>query len=83
MGKPVILPATNIGCFMENLKDALVLPIVDALNIVNAMQLLLNDKCLYEKLSYGATNFAKVYLNWKENSQQLKSFYQSILKGTA
>lgn len=78
MGKPVILPAANIGCFMENMKDALVLPVVDALNIVDTIKLLLNNKPLYEELSHGAINFVKLHLSWKINSEILKSFYQRV-----
>ena len=78
MGKPVILPATNIGLVMENEKDALVLPVVDAVNIVEAMEKLLSDSSLSEKLSQGAINFAKTHLNWQKNTELLKSFYQQI-----
>ncbi|MGK7920850.1 MAG: glycosyltransferase family 4 protein [Trichodesmium sp.] len=78
MGKPVILPATNIGLVMENQKDALVLPVVDGVNIVNSMRKLFEDSSLYQKLSMGAINFAKTHLNWQENSRLLESFYTSI-----
>ncbi|MEM1173045.1 MAG: glycosyltransferase family 4 protein [Cyanobacteria bacterium P01_H01_bin.35] len=78
MGKPVILPATNIGLVMENEKDALVLPVVDAVNIVDSVRKLLSGNFLNEKLSEGAINFAKTHLNWEENTKLLQSFYTAI-----
>ncbi|MDT9339126.1 glycosyltransferase [Trichodesmium erythraeum 21-75] len=81
MGKPVILPATNIGLVMENHKDALVLPVVDAVNIVDSVKKLLNVDSNYKKLSEGAVNFAKTHLNWQENTKLLQSFYTDIEYG--
>ncbi|MCL2923261.1 MAG: glycosyltransferase [Trichodesmium sp. MAG_R04] len=78
MGKPVILPATNIGLVMENQKDALVLPVVDAVNIVDSVGKLLSVNSLSEKLSEGAIKFAKTNLNWQENTKLLQSFYTAI-----
>lgn len=80
MGKPVILPAANIGRFMEHMKDALVLPVVDALHIVKAVNLVLNDEVLYGKLGRGALNFAETNLSWRKNSENLKSFYEAVWK---
>lgn len=78
MGKPVILPDTNIAQMMEHKKDAFILPVVDAASIVDAVKLILNDRELYEKLSLGAVNFARNNLNWHTNSESLKSFYEDI-----
>lgn len=77
MGKPTILPATNIGLKMEHKKDALVLPIVDATAIVDAVEMLERDSLLKESLSEGSHNFAIKNLDWYKNSQSLKSFYES------
>ncbi|NES92092.1 glycosyltransferase, partial [Okeania sp. SIO2B9] len=78
MGKPVILPGTNIGLVMENEKDALVLPMVDAVNIVESVGKLFEENFLYKQLSEGAINFAKTHLNWQKNTELLKSFYEEI-----
>ncbi len=85
MGKPTILPATNIGLKMEPKKDALVLPRVDATAIVDAVEMLEGDgllsdvasATLRDRLSEGSYNFAKTNLDWHKNSQSLKSFYES------
>lgn len=78
MGKPVILPATNIGLLMENKQNALVLPVVDALNIVESVKLLLHNDELHTKLSCGSLNFAKNHLSWSKSSEKLKAFYETV-----
>jgi glycosyltransferase involved in cell wall biosynthesis len=78
MGKPVILPAANVGLQMKHRYHALVLPVVDALHIVEAVQTILQDKNLAETLSQGSLEFAKSYLSWSKNSEYLKSFYKKI-----
>lgn len=75
MGKPTILPATNIGLKMEHKKDALVLPIVDATAIVDAVEMLEGDGQLSDRLSEGSHNFALKNLDWHKNTESLKSFY--------
>lgn len=79
MGKPVILPDTNIGRFMESMHNAIVLPKVDAVGIVEAIKALKDDRALCERLGKGAWNFAKENLDWAHNGQKLLDFYQSIL----
>lgn len=78
MGKPVILPATNIGLQMEHKKDALVLPVVDAIGIVDGVKMLGSDRSLYDRLSQGSIDFARANLDWQKNSQSLQSFYQAV-----
>ena len=80
MGKPVILPATNIGLQMQHMQEAMVLPIVDGLQIAEAVKRLLNDKDLYDTLSYGALDFAKNHLSWSKSSEKLKLFYETVSK---
>jgi glycosyltransferase involved in cell wall biosynthesis len=79
MGKPVILPKANIGNFIKHKKEALVLPVVDALNIVESVKSLSEDATLRNELSAGSVEFAKNNLNWRKNSELLGSFYQSII----
>lgn len=77
MGKPVILPKANIGNFMHHLEDAIVLPVVDALNIIEWVNLLMADPDLKQRLSAAAVQFARNTLNWQKNSESLKLFYKS------
>jgi glycosyltransferase involved in cell wall biosynthesis len=78
MGKPVILPATNVGCFIEHMRQAIVLPIADALHIIDAVKLVMGDRALYNQLAEGATAFARQYLDWHINSEKLYQFYASL-----
>lgn len=81
MGKPLILPTTNIALEMEHQKHAWILPVVDALNIIEAVELITQNSELYEQLSRGAVDFATTRLNWRKNSELLKSFYEDIVQG--
>ena len=57
IGRPVILPASNIGLHMTHGVDAYVLPKVDALAIVEAAGRIMADSGLYDRLANGARNF--------------------------
>ena len=83
MGKPVILPKANIGNFINHMQEAIVLPVVDALNILQSVELIVENKELRDRLSNGAFNFAKNNLNWHRNSESLKSFYESSFHHSA
>ncbi len=79
MGKPVILPATNIGRFMKHGQDAFILPVVDEVSLPGAIDLIVHDRDLTQKLSKGAVNFAHSHLDWAKSSQHLLAFYDTLL----
>ncbi len=78
MGKPVILPDTNIGKDLKHLSEAVILPIVDAIHIVESIQLLRSKPELVNKIGQGAAAFAQSKLVWSIQSQMLKDFYGSL-----
>lgn len=78
MGRPVIVPQTNVGRFVRHGEEAWVLPKVDALGIVNAVLALRTDKALGERLAKGATDFCRQHFNWKKNTRALVEFYEAI-----
>jgi glycosyltransferase involved in cell wall biosynthesis len=78
MGKPVILPATNIGRFLTDQENAIVLPAMDPTRLSDAIDLVLQNKGLAQRLSDGAVEFAKGHLDWSANSQQLRTFYHTV-----
>jgi glycosyltransferase involved in cell wall biosynthesis len=82
MGKPVILPEVNIGNFIKHREEAIVLPVVDALNILESVNLVLADLELQQRLSVGSRSFAKNKLNWQKNSKSLVLFYESPANST-
>ena len=78
MGRPVILPRTNIGRFVRHGEDAWVLDKVDALGIVDAVLQLRADRALSERLAAGAVAFGREHFDWKKNARALAAFYQKI-----
>lgn len=78
MGRPVILPQTNVGRFVRHGEEAWVLPKVDGLGIVEAVLQLRKDTALSERLAAGATGFCRQHFNWKKNTRELMGFYQEI-----
>jgi glycosyltransferase involved in cell wall biosynthesis len=80
MGKPVLLPGTNVGRFVHHGEHAWVLPRVDAYNIVNALKTLRTDSSMTRRLASGALAFAQRHFDWKKNAIQLASFYNEVLE---
>jgi glycosyltransferase involved in cell wall biosynthesis len=76
MGRPVILPQTNVGRFVRHGEDAWVLEKVDALGIVKAVSDLHENKALRERLATGASAFAREHFDWNKNTRQLAEFYE-------
>jgi glycosyltransferase involved in cell wall biosynthesis len=78
MGRPVILPRTNVGRFVNHGEDAWVLDKVDALGIVDAVLQLRQSKVLSERLAMGAIEFGREYFDWKKNARGLAAFYEEV-----
>jgi len=80
MGRPVILPRTNVGRFLEHGRDAWVLPTVDALGIVETVKYLQANSALIDRLSEGAIETYKQHFDWKEGTCRLDRFYRGIVQ---
>ena len=78
MGRPVIVPRTNVGRFVRHGEEAWVLDKVDALGILNAVLELRKNRALSERLAVGAGEFCRRHFNWKKNAGVLMEFYQQI-----
>lgn len=78
MGRPVIIPHSNVGRFVRDGEEALVLPKVDALGIVDAIRHLRANKPLADRLAAGATEFCRKHFNWKNNAGALANFYAEV-----
>ena len=78
MGRPVILPHSNVGRFVRHGEEAWVLDKVNALGIVNAVLGLRQDQELSERLASGAAAFCRQHFNWRQNAGALTSFYEEI-----
>jgi glycosyltransferase involved in cell wall biosynthesis len=81
MGRPVILPFTNIGKEMVDGDDALLLYDGDALEISAAIRRVLNDEALSKRLAKGARNFFECRLSWAKSAVELEKFYTKALQG--
>ncbi len=79
MGRPIILPHTNIGRFVEHGEHAWVLPKVDAMGIVKAMQRFRTDEPLVKHLSEGAQQFYEKHFKWEASARKLEQFYETLL----
>jgi glycosyltransferase involved in cell wall biosynthesis len=79
MGRPVIIPKTNVGRFVHHGEEAWVLSKVDALGIVSSVQTLRGDKALRGRLAAGAREFCRQHFSWKKNAGTLARFYEEIL----
>jgi glycosyltransferase involved in cell wall biosynthesis len=78
MGRPVIVPRTNVGRFVRDHEEAWVLDKVDALGIVDAVLELRANKALSERLAAGAVAFAREHFDWKKNAGTLAAFYEKV-----
>jgi glycosyltransferase involved in cell wall biosynthesis len=78
MGRPVVLPRSNVGRFVKHGEEAWVLDKVDALGIVDTVLKLRRDKRLSEGLASGAAAFCRQHFNWQTNTAALTAFYEEI-----
>jgi len=75
IGRPVILPESNLGKFVHDGVDAFVLPRADAASIADAVMKLHADPVLSAKLSAGAVSFAERHFSWRRATDQVLEFY--------
>ena len=64
MGRPVLLPFTNVGRFVRHGEEAWVLPKMDALGVVDTVRVLRADPELVSRLSAGAHTFCQEHFSW-------------------
>ena len=79
MGRPVILPACNLGNELTDGEDALLLRQGDALEIAARIEQLLDDQVLARRLGERARSFALERLSWPRNAEGLAAFYRRLL----
>jgi len=78
IGRPVILPATNLGRFIEHGVDAWILPQADAQSITDAIIHLKANPALVQTLSNGALAFTRRNFCWARSTDKLVEFYRSL-----
>ena len=79
MGKPTLLPNTNVGERLRDGQDALLLKRGDGVEIADCVERILKDKKFASKLGRNSRKFAKSSLNWFRNTENLLRFYDENL----
>jgi glycosyltransferase involved in cell wall biosynthesis len=78
MGKPVVLPATNLGNYLEDGVDCLLLRRGDAIEIADAMERVFSDGDLAEQIGRRGRAFAEEHFDWRMSAAVLHRFYDRL-----
>jgi glycosyltransferase involved in cell wall biosynthesis len=78
IGRPVVLPRTNLGLTLRHGIDAYLLDEADAKGIAGAIVELRRDSKLCARLSQGAAAFAAEHFSWKRSAEALAKFYAAL-----
>ena len=78
IGRPVILPASNVGLSMRHGEDAYVLPAATGSAIADAVREIRSDAVLEKRLAQGARRFFEERLQWGASAAKLGEFYRRV-----
>jgi glycosyltransferase involved in cell wall biosynthesis len=78
-GKPVVLPGCNIGCYLENEREAVVLPRCGALEIARTLEDLLPDTQRRQSIGEAGAAFASQNLRWSIAATRLFPFFKQVM----
>jgi glycosyltransferase involved in cell wall biosynthesis len=78
-GRPVILPNANIGRYLRNEEECILLNDGDALEIAAAVERLLADAVLRERVGRAGRAFATANFSWRGSARRLERFYERAL----
>lgn len=78
MGRPVILPKTNLGLVVDHGQHAYLLDTADAASIAAAIVDLRNDPGLRQRLALGAAAFYRSRFNTSARARELFRFYARL-----
>jgi len=78
MGKPVAVPDTNIGRFLKNNDEAIILKKGDALEILEVIKKIKADRAFADKLSEQGRSFALKFFSSETNAVKLEQFYMDL-----
>lgn len=80
MGRPVILPAANLGRFVRDGEDCLVLRRGDAFEIAEHLQQLHRNPVLAERLGRNALTFANKHFRWEYIARNYGQFLTQFIR---
>ena len=78
MGKPVIIPNSNIAKILTHKENAIILDLVDENSLPSAIDLIVDNSDLTHTLAENALTFAQHHLSWSNSAKKLYSFYNSL-----
>jgi len=78
-GKPVLLPKTNLGRYLRDGVDAVLLHEGNAIEIAQKIENLLADEEGAARIGRAGRKFALRRLTWEDNVPPIKNFYESVL----
>ncbi len=78
LGRPVVLPRTNLGEQLRHGVDAYVLDRADATGIAHAVGELRANPALAARLAAGAVQFAAEHFSWRRSAEALAKFYDAL-----
>ncbi len=78
IGRPVLLPDTNLGRFVRDGVDAILLREVHAMEIVDRILELIADPEKQKALSRAALEFCRQHFDWNKTAAGLLGFYESV-----
>jgi glycosyltransferase involved in cell wall biosynthesis len=81
-GRAVVLPATNLGRTLVDGEQCILLRSGDALEIVAAVERLLDDDQLRNRLGKAARTFAEEHFSWPASARKLRALYERVLDST-
>lgn len=78
-GRPVVLPRTNLGRFLRDGEECLLLDEGDAIEIADKLERLIRDPDLRQRIGTGGKEFACRELNWEPIAAKIRCFYDRVL----
>ena len=79
VGRPVVLPASNLGRYLRDGENCLLLYEGDTMEIAGALERLLADPELRERLGRAGRAFAEEHFSWPRSARKLAAFYGRVL----
>ena len=79
LGRPVVLPRTNIGLLMQDRVNAILMERGDAAEITACIERLINDPALANRVGMEGRRFALAHFDWARSAEGLASFYRQVL----
>jgi glycosyltransferase involved in cell wall biosynthesis/SAM-dependent methyltransferase len=77
-GKPVVMPKANLGRYLRNGKECLLMDMGDAEEIAAKVDLLLKDRKLGARIGHEGWKFAIERLNWERNLAPVAKLYEQL-----